>query len=161
VTISRAANYRVRGDYQLALRELDKLAPRNGETQGMMYHYHRAWALARLGRHDDVVRELTAGFATQPDYSWAFQKRACAHGQLGQLDQAIADQQAFIRHEALLGDSADPGTLAEARAGYQAQLQALENARLANPGRPTAAACMDESGPRYSRREPSRLLREL
>lgn len=157
VTISRAANYRVRGDYPLALAELDKIERKPGETRGMMYHYHRAWALAKLGRHEEAVRELAAGLETQPDYPWAFQKRACAHGQLAQLDQAIADQRTFIAGIAQIGDAADPVKSAEARAG-ELHLRALENARLTNPGRPTAAACMEETGPRYARREPSRLL---
>ncbi|MGQ0589056.1 MAG: hypothetical protein ACT4N8_05925 [Sphingosinicella sp.] len=107
VAVRSGALYRQQGDYERALRELDDYA-RLGDPQinGMKFHYHRAWTLSLLGRDEEAEREINAGLETQPDYSSAYQIRACVRARLGRLDEALVDQERAL--ELLVGIMAQP-----------------------------------------------------
>jgi len=82
--------------YAQALAALDKLVSERGPQEGMAYHYHRGWTLIELGRYAEAVEELSQGLRDQPDYAWAFVKRACAENLLGETDAALADQRSAL-----------------------------------------------------------------
>lgn len=89
--------YLTQGEYDKALGALDELVKNAGPQSGMAYHYHRGWILNEMGRYDDAIAEFSAGLKSQPDYSWALVKRACAYGQTGKLAEAVADQDAAMK----------------------------------------------------------------
>ena len=89
--------YLTQGEYDKALGVLDDLAKSAGPQSGMAYRYHRGWVLSELGRYDEAIAEFTAGLKSQPDYSWALVKRACAYGRTGKLAEAVADQDAAVK----------------------------------------------------------------
>lgn len=91
VAIRLGALSRRQGNYGKALAALDDLSARSGPQQGMKFHYHRGWTLNLLGRHDEALQSLNEGIAHQPDYAWAYLRRACAHGSLSNLKEARAD----------------------------------------------------------------------
>ncbi len=91
------AVHRLRGEFDKALANLDAYAAREGTPNGMPFHYHRGWTLTELGRYDEAVSEFTKGMEAQPDYSWAFERRACAFAKLGRPKDAIADHEAAQR----------------------------------------------------------------
>lgn len=158
VIVKRAALYRTLGQYDQALREIDTLR-KPGEPMGMMFHYHRAWTLTELGRFADAEAEIGAGLENQPDYFWAFQKRACARGQRGRIALAIQDQ-GFVVAELTRFADLDPNDItADRLIEHRGILANLEKAHRENPDNPTRAGCTPDSpSPRYSRREPSPLL---
>jgi tetratricopeptide (TPR) repeat protein len=86
-----------RGNYDKALAALDDASKNGGSQQGMAYHYHRGWALSGLGRDDEAIVEFTAGLKAQPDYAWAYVKRACSYGRTGKIAQAVADQESAVK----------------------------------------------------------------
>ena len=86
------AIYRVEGRYKEALAELDHLVETDGPQPGMKFHYHRGWTLTLLGRFDEAIRDLSEGLTTQPDYPWAYLRRACAYAAIGRIKDAAADQ---------------------------------------------------------------------
>jgi tetratricopeptide (TPR) repeat protein len=100
--IELARIYRIRGQYDLALAELDKLA-KTGDGTGMAYHYHRGWILRLAGRYDDAIAELSAGLQDQPDYSGALAQRACIFARSGRLKEALADWQGVLKYAAQWG----------------------------------------------------------
>lgn len=159
-TLRRSAIRRQMGDAQAALRALDQLA-RDGQGRGMMYHYHRGWTLNALGRHADAIDTLTSGLESQPDYPWAFAERGCAHGQLGQVDDAIADlKQAVELHQRRMRAQPDADESADHEA-LQRRLAALEQARATAPKSRTEAGCRAPTrNPGYVRRELSPLFRK-
>ena len=158
ILIGRATVHRIRGEYELALAEVDKALP-PGEAKGMKFHYHRAWILTRLGRFAEAEAELDQGLKTQPDYPWAFQKRACARAQQGLIAEAIKDQRYVVNDLARRADANRDDVLADVLIEQRQLLGSLEGALRDNPGKPTSAACeRDSPNPNYSRREPSRLL---
>lgn len=87
-----SAVYRTRKDYRQALAALDELVSLLGPQSGMAYYYHRGWTLAEMGRYDEAIAALTAGIADQPDYAWAFVRRACAYAAVGRIHEAALDQ---------------------------------------------------------------------
>lgn len=105
VAVRLGALRREQGDYEAALAPLNELASR-GPQQGMRYHYHRGWTLSLLGRLDEAVAEYSEGLETQPDYSSAYLRRACARAGLGQFDAALRDAEEAIRLVAQLPDAA-------------------------------------------------------
>lgn len=141
VAVRSGALYRQQGDYERALRELDDYA-RLGDPQinGMKFRYHRAWTLSLLGRNEEAEREINTGLATQPDYSSAYQIRACVRARLGRLDEALADQERAL--ELLVGIMAQPN--AALRADIERSRRAVATLRGAidarRPG-PVAAPC--------------------
>jgi tetratricopeptide (TPR) repeat protein len=88
--------YRRQGDYGRALGVLDTFAARNGRPEGMRFAYHRAWTLVMLGRHRDALTELDIGMRMQPDYVGAYELRSCAHAALGQIAEAVGDEERAI-----------------------------------------------------------------
>lgn len=91
------AIYLAEGEYGNALGALDELVKNAGPQSGMAYHYNRGWILSELGRDDEAIAEFSAGLKSQPDYSWALTKRACAYGRTGKLAEAVADQEAAVK----------------------------------------------------------------
>jgi tetratricopeptide (TPR) repeat protein len=89
--------YLTQGEYDKALGTLDDLVKSAGPQSGMAYHYHRGWVLSEMGRYDEAIAEFSAGLKSQPDYSWALVKRACAYGRTGKLAEAVADQDAAVK----------------------------------------------------------------
>lgn len=86
------AIYRQQGDYIAALGQLDQLA-RSGKdgATGMKYLYHRGWTLMKLGRYAEAADALTKGLGAQPDYAWAYMRRACANARLDRTAAAHSD----------------------------------------------------------------------
>lgn len=94
IAIRTGALYRQQGDHARALRQLDDHARAYpGSATGMRFHYHRAWTLMTLNRFEEAGREIEQGFVSQPDYSSAYQLRSCIRARLGQMQEALADQQ--------------------------------------------------------------------
>lgn len=94
VAVRVGALYRQQADYRQALRQLDDYARNDPESAtGMRFHYHRAWTLTLLSRFEEAEREIERGMASQPDYTSAYQIRACARARMGRLEEALADQQ--------------------------------------------------------------------
>ena len=86
------AIYRIEGRNEDALAALDRLVATAGPQPGMKFHYHRGWTLTLLGRYDAAIRDLSEGLAAQPDYQWAYMRRACANAAIGNIKNAAADQ---------------------------------------------------------------------
>ena len=97
ISVKTAFTYRLMGDPNSALAALDAFVTRAGPPVGMKYHYHRAWILTDMGRGKEAADEITEGLKSQPDYSWAFQRRACAYALQGRLKEALDDQQTAMR----------------------------------------------------------------
>ena len=91
------AIHRTRGELKEALESLDELVTKDGPPSGMAYHYHRGWTLSNLGRFAEADAEFTKGIADQPDYAWAFVRRACARAALGEFREAVPDQEEALR----------------------------------------------------------------
>ncbi len=90
-TIRVGAIYRTLGDYDRALSTLEPLAA-TAPPASMPYHYHRGWTLSLMGRQSEAAAEFAQGLEWQPDYAWAFIRRACALATEGRLAEAEADQ---------------------------------------------------------------------
>jgi tetratricopeptide (TPR) repeat protein len=95
-----------RGNYDKALAALDEVA-KTGAQSGMAYHYHRGWVLSELKRDDDAIAEFTAGLKAQPDYAWAYVRRACSYGRTSKIAEAVADQEMAVK---LLGQGSAAAT---------------------------------------------------
>jgi tetratricopeptide (TPR) repeat protein len=157
VAISRGATFRQMGDYGAALRELDTLVKEHGPQDGMKFHYHRGWTLNKLARYAEAEKEFTAGMANQPDYLWAFAKRACAYAQQGDIAHAVNDQRRAVELWDDVKRDATAISDADTRARLDSVLQNLEAALRTAPRTPSAAACVDLfEGPTLSHREKSR-----
>ena len=108
ISVKIAATYRIMGDSKSALQTLDDYVARAGPQKGMKYHYHRSWILTNLGRFKEAADEITEGLKSQPDYAWAFQRRACALAMDGRLKEALDDQETAARLTASYHDTS-PG----------------------------------------------------
>jgi tetratricopeptide (TPR) repeat protein len=159
-TIARSATYRLMGRPDEALDELDRMVKKHGSQDGMMYHYHRGWTLNALQRYAEAAEEFSAGIASQPDFAWAFMKRACAFAQMGEKPRAIADVKTAID---ILGRRLDDpdasNAIAQQRARLDEVLRNLEDAR--QPARAALDATCSEGfvGPDFQRRERSELFK--
>jgi tetratricopeptide (TPR) repeat protein len=159
VAMRRSAIYRQSGDPAAALGVLDELVRNHGRARGMMYHFHRAWALNDLGRHEDAIRELTSGLEAQPDYPWAYAHRACAKAQLGRVADALADQKRAMELFEQMSRAKPDADEDSARKKLQVGLRGLEAALQQAPTRATAVACRtSDTNPQVARRERSRLF---
>jgi tetratricopeptide (TPR) repeat protein len=140
VAVRTGALYRRQGRYVDALRALDDFAAREGPQDGMKFHYHRGWTLTLLNRPQEAIEELSRGFASQPDYAYAFFMRACAYGRIGRIGEALADQERGLE---LIG-----GRAGEAGPYFRGQMEiatstadALRRLAATHRSTPTAIAC--------------------
>lgn len=153
------ATYRILGDYEKALAVLDDLVTREGPQEGMMFHYHRGWTLNLLGRYEEAIGAFTEGLNTQPDYSYAFVRRACSYAMLGRLEEALADhRRADAEHEIVWRDSPPtPATLHDRR-WSEGVAAALEAAIASGSKDPLPAPCEGAWHYGETKRDRSRLL---
>lgn len=140
VAIRTGALFRRQGRYREALAALDSFVAQSGPREGMRMRYHRAWTLQLLGRPAEAVGELDRGLAGQPDYSYAYFMRSCAHARLGRLREALADQERGL--ELLGGLTADVGDrLAEDLRNSRALVETLRRLVAAGRERANDAPC--------------------
>lgn len=97
ISVKAAFTYRLMGDPKAGLATLDALVARTGPQPGMKYHYHRAWILTDMGRGKEAAEDITEGLKSQPDYPWAFERRACAFALQGRLKEALDDEETAKR----------------------------------------------------------------
>lgn len=90
-----AATYRIMGDYDSALRYLDRALEISGDTN-LPIHYHRARAFYGAGKYREAIDSIGRGIAHQPDYTFAFVVRACAYARLGDYQHSLADYDSAI-----------------------------------------------------------------
>ena len=159
VAMRKAATFRLMGDPRAALRVLNELVEVHGPQGGMMYHYHRAWTLYQLRLYKDAAEELELGIRDQPDYTWAFVRRACAHAQAGDLEHAWSDQQRALE----LWDQGETEIKTpdgeRIRGEIVAAMNAFDAARQTHSIPMTAEACTGVyEGPHDGPRKRSRLL---
>jgi tetratricopeptide (TPR) repeat protein len=158
VAVRIAAIYRRQGENMRALEQLDRFAASSpsSEFEGMKFHYHRGWALVRLGRFDEAVSEFDAGLQRQPDYAYAYFRRACAQASRARLADALSDME---RGRKLLAEvpSAD-ATLAFDLRRADAVIQDLKKARATRGDVPMPEACNGYWGRYDEVRTKSRLL---
>ena len=126
-------------DYPAALASLDELVARTGPQEGMRFHYHRGWTLTLLGRFDEAVGELTQGIQQQPDYAWAYVRRACASASVGRTAAALLDQRRGLSLMERAAKSAELTGPEMTRA--RAVVAELERVERVSPGNPTDVAC--------------------
>ena len=160
VQIRRSLTYRLMGDYPAALRTLDDLVTEHGPQPSMMYHYHRGRTLAGLKDYRGAVSEFSAGLEDQPDYFWAYAKRACAYGNLGEIAKGLTD---LRRARELWNDYSKGSSAAENQrkvlAAVDASIREFEAAMRPNPHPIDARACGDsDATPQRAERKRSRLL---
>ena len=87
------ALYRRQGENERALEQLDDFVAKNPDPRfrGMKFHYHRGWTLTRMKRFDEAVAEFDKGLQRQPDYPYAYFRRACAQASRGRIADALTD----------------------------------------------------------------------
>jgi tetratricopeptide (TPR) repeat protein len=141
--------HRMAGEYDKSLAALDELVKTVGPQNGMAYHYHRAWTLNAMGRYGEAAAEITAGLKDQQDYPWAYMQRACAYGQSGKLEEAIADQEQVVKLLKAAGGS-------DMKADESRAEAALAELRAAHAK--TAAACTGYAMDQDAKRTRSALL---
>ena len=90
-SVNLAALERQQGHAEVALSLLNGLVERKGPQNNMRYRYHRGWTLNVLGRYDEAIADLSAGINAQPDYAFAYLRRACAYAGVGRLSDAATD----------------------------------------------------------------------
>lgn len=140
VAVRTGALYRRQGLYAEALRALDDFAAREGPQQGMKFHYHRAWTLTLLNRPQEAIEDLDQGFASQPDYAFAYFMRPCAHGRIGRISEALADQERGLELIRNRGDDVGP-SFGNLMSIANANADALRQLAGARRSMPTTAAC--------------------
>jgi tetratricopeptide (TPR) repeat protein len=96
-TLRLAGLARQQGDFEGSLKLINGLVERHGAQAGMRFHYHRGWTLNALGRYYEAIADFTEGMKSQPDYSYAYLRRACAQGSVGNLAFALGDIETFAR----------------------------------------------------------------
>lgn len=140
VAIRTGALFRMQGLYAEALRAIDDFVAREGPRQGMRIHYHRGWTLALLGRPTEALEDLRQGLADQPDFPYAYFMRSCANAQLGQLSDALADQERGLELLSAVADEVGVGlteNLQTSRATVRTLRRLIETGRQ----RPTDVPC--------------------
>lgn len=152
VTVSRAALHRYQGHYDKALDTLNQLVARNGPQPGMKFHYHRGWLLTLAGRYDEAIVEFSEGLRSQPDYSSAYLRRACAYAAVGRLRDAVDDVGEAVRLYADLPASPTSKWLQDDLA-EAAEFRARLEAAIARGGNRPVTGC---AGPNWKRIETPR-----
>ena len=145
VGVRRGALYRAQGDYEKALDALNQLVVRLGPQEGMKFYYHRAWTLSLLGRHDEAIADLTEGLRSQPDYSSAYLRRACAYAAVGRLREALDDATEAARLYATLPGAATAQVLRDDLAEVRALRARLEAGLTEGAGKPVGGTCVSPS----------------
>lgn len=158
IDISMAALARNSGNSKESLRLLDVAWAKNPDGHGMRYHYHRGWTLTQLDRFDEAIAAFSEGMKTQPDYSWAYIKRGCAHAQVGQHARALDDVERGIALAAKLPPVTVTAAISanERRRGEIRIL--LQQAVASQSTAPLPQACNGFAGPNESIRSKSKLL---
>lgn len=81
--------------YDKALAALKEAAKRDedgpGSGPGMAVYYHTGWTLHEAGRYAEAVKAYGKGLPHQPDYRYAFYRRALSYEALGERDKAKKD----------------------------------------------------------------------
>ncbi|HEY0061794.1 MAG TPA: tetratricopeptide repeat protein [Telluria sp.] len=85
--LRRVARYQ---DSLNALRSAEKLERAAGKP-GMMIQYNLGWTLFELGRYEGAVQVLGAAIPSQPDFPFAYWRRALALEAMGRKAQARLD----------------------------------------------------------------------
>ena len=152
--IGHAAILRLRGEYELALEMLNSLVPEFRDSLGMKFHYHRGWTLMHLGRFDEAIADFSEGLKVQPDYPWAYLRRACAYAQTGELQLAEEDFAVGVRfmkqYEAAKSSASTQREISIAE-------QAMTAAKAARPD-DVVSLCRQSSVWEKRREKPSALL---
>lgn len=160
VQIRRSATYRKMGDYPAALRTLDDLVTEHGPQRSMMFHYHRGRTLLGLKDYRGAVSAFSTGLENQPDYFWAYAKRACAYGNLGEIEKGLAD----LRRGRELWAAYSAGSSAvesqqKMLDAIDASIREFEAAMQPKPHPIEPRSCADpDSSPSGAERERSRLF---
>ena len=154
--IRLAAIERKRGNYDESLRLLNLVSAKHPIEPGMRFYFHRGWTLTKMQRYDEAISDFTEGLKDQPDYPWAYARRACAFGQVGQLKPALADVETAIGKI-----EADPSAKRQDFKHDLARLQEIDGlfkaAIAAGSTAPMKAAC-EGFWDREEMRTPSRYL---
>lgn len=154
-----AATYRIMGDFPRAIATIDEFTAGEEPPFGMMLHYHRGWILNLMGRYEEALHEFNEGFKSQPDFSGAFDRRACAYAQLGRLEEALSDRRrADELDETLFAEPLRTPGYEFNRARAKSVNAALEAAIEAGSNAPNAAPCEEFWSHGERKRARSRLL---
>lgn len=95
--IMLAGAYREAGQPDKALLLLQKMQTDHlgllgkGTTPGMPTYYHLGWTLSELKRWPEATEAFSEGLTYQPDYGWAFLRRAVAYENQGDFVRAKND----------------------------------------------------------------------
>lgn len=154
VAVRFGALHRINGEYEQALDALNQLVARNGPQEGMKFHYHRGWTLSLLGRFDEAIRDLSEGLKTQPDYAWAYLRRACTYAGIARLAEALADAQEANRIIAGMPAGPTSQLLREDVARAEALRARLEAALAAGDAKPATDACRGPEWESYEKPRP-------
>lgn len=104
--LRRVARYEDSLQVLLAVEKADAAAG----GPGMMTQYNLGWTLAELGRHEQAIKAFSVGIPLQPEYPFAYWRRALSYEALGRRAQAHADIEraaALMKHgEMTFPDSA-------------------------------------------------------
>lgn len=137
--LERAVYYRLNGEYDRALADLDLVARTSPAETGLLLE--RGLTLSALGRDRDALRALDAELKGAPGNARALGERARVHARLGNDKAAIADDGAAIAIEPDLDLYLERGLLQEkagrldaAAAGYRDGLARLGGAVLLREG---------------------------
>lgn len=91
-----------------ALREAEKRDEDGpGSGPGMAVYYHLGWTLHEAGRYAEAVKAYAKGLPHQPDYRYAYYRRALAYEALGERDKARKDLARVAKLSRKLGVKAD------------------------------------------------------
>ena len=156
VTLMQSALARAAGKPQRSLDLLNALIERHGAQDNMRFLYHRGWTLIELERFDEAIADLTNGIRSQPDYAYAYTRRACAYGRIGRLDYAIADVETAAGLIRDVYGSKDPSVRADLQRAT-AIAAALKEMGASNA--PTGIACEGYWGDAPKPRPKSPLLK--
>ena len=143
VTLTQSALARAAGKPQRSLDLLNGLIERHGAQENMRFLYHRGWTLTDLARFDEAIADFTNGIRSQPDYPYAYIRRACAYGRIGRLDYAIADLETAAGLIRDVYGTKDPNVRADLQ---RATANAATLKAMGTANAPTSIACEGYSG---------------
>jgi tetratricopeptide (TPR) repeat protein len=87
LTYKHVTRYKDALQLNIAAAELDG----GKHAESMMIQYHLGWAYQLNDRHEDAVKAFSKGIAQQPDFAYAFWRRALSHEALANNEKAKAD----------------------------------------------------------------------